>query len=267
MILLDLAQIEFRVISGRMAQGVMLIILGALTIFAIEFSKRRPEKVRVRKIPAVEAVDEAIGRATEMGRPVFFTPGMHGIGDLNTLAALSILGDVARKTARYGIPIIVANRYYTVYMAAEGIVKQAYAAEGKADMYQPEMVRFIASEQFAFASGILGIFQRERPAANFFLGYFYAESLELAEAGYNIGAIQIAGTTATVQMPFFVAACDYALIGEELYAAAAYITRDPKIIGVLFAHDIGRYIALVMLLIGIIAICSGSRFILDLLAK
>lgn len=161
MILLDLAQIEFRVISGRMAQGVMLLILGALTIFALEFSKRRPEKVRVRKIPAVEAVDEAIGRATEMGRPVFFTPGMHGIGDLNTLAALSILGDVARKTARYGIPIIVANRYYTVYMATEGIVKQAYAAEGKADMYQPEMVRFIASEQFAFASGVLGIFQRE----------------------------------------------------------------------------------------------------------
>lgn len=265
--LLDLAQIEFRIIPGRMAQGIMLMILGALTIFALEFSKRRPEKVRVRKIPAVDAVDEAIGRATEMGRPVFFSPGMHGIGDLNTLAALSILSDVARKTARYGVPIIVGNRYYTVYMAAEGIVKQAYAAEGKADMYQPEMVRYIADAQFAYASGVLGIFQRERPAANFFLGYFYAESLEIAEAGYNIGAIQIAGTTATVQMPFFVAACDYVMLGEELYAAAAYITRDPKIIGVLFGHDIGKYISLTLLLLGIIAISAGSRFLLDLLAR
>jgi hypothetical protein len=267
MIILDLAQIEFRVTSGRMAQGFLLLIFGILTIFALELSKRRPEMVKVRKIPAVEAIDEAIGRATEMGRPVFFSPGMSGIGALETLAALSILGDIARKTARYGIPLIVANRYYTVYMAAEGIVKQAYTMEGKADMYQPEFVRFIASEQFAYAQGCLGIFQRERPAANFFLGYFYAESLELAEAGYNIGAIQVAGTTSTVQLPFFVAACDYALLGEELYAAAAYVTRDPKIIGVLFAHDLGKYISFALLIIGIILITAGSKFLLDLLAK
>ena len=267
MILLDLAQIEFRVISGRMAQGFLLLIFGILTIFALELSKRRPEKVKVRKIPAVEAIDEAIGRATEMGRPIFFSPGMSGIGVLETLAALSILSDVARKTARYGIPLIVANRYYTVYMAAEGIVKQAYTMEGKADMYQPEFVRFIASEQFAYAQGCLGIFQREKPAANFFLGYFFAESLELAEAGYNIGAIQVAGTTSTVQLPFFVAACDYVLLGEELYAAAAYVTRDPKIIGVLFAHDLGKYISFILLIVGIALITAGSRFLLDLLAK
>ncbi|MCS7368923.1 MAG: hypothetical protein NDF57_04375 [archaeon GBS-70-058] len=267
MILLDLAQIEFRVIPGRVAQGVLLLLFGILTIFALEVSKRRPEKVKVRKIPAVEAIDEAIGRATEMGRPVFFSPGLGGIGALETLAALSILGDIARKTARYGIPIIVANRNYVVYMAAEGIVKQAYTMEGKADMYQPEFVRYIAGAQFAYAQGCLGIFQRERPAANFFLGYFYAESLELAEAGFNIGAIQVAGTTSTVQLPFFVAACDYVLLGEELYAAAAYVTRDPKIIGVLFAHDLGKYISFALLLIGIILITAGNKFLIDLLSK
>ena len=32
----------------------------------------------IRKIPGLEAVDEAIGRATEMGRPVHFTPGSVG---------------------------------------------------------------------------------------------------------------------------------------------------------------------------------------------
>jgi hypothetical protein len=250
-----------------MAQGFLLLIFGILTIFALELSKRRPEKVKVRKIPAVEAIDEAIGRATEMGRPVFFSPGLAGIGALQTLAALSILGDIARKTARYGVPLIVANALYTVYMATEGIVKQAYTMEGKADAYQPEFVRFIASEQFAYAQGCLGIFQRERPAANFFFGTFYAETLELAEAGYNIGAIQIAGATNTIQLPFFIATCDYVLIGEELYAAAAYITRDPKIIGVLLAHDLGKYISFILLIVGIILITAGSKFLLDLLAK
>jgi len=63
---------------------------------------------------------------------------------------------------------------------------------------------------------------REKPAANFFMGMFYAESLILAETGNRTGAIQIAGTDADTQLPFFITACDYTLMGEELYAASAY---------------------------------------------
>jgi hypothetical protein len=57
------------------------------------------------------------------------------------------------------------------------------------------------------------------------------------------------------------------LLGEELYAAAAYVTRDPKIMGVLFAHDLGKYISFILLIVGIVLITAGSRFLLDLLAK
>lgn len=262
---LEISQIILR--EGRVAQGILLLIIGILTIFAMERAKRVPEKITVRKIPAVDAFEEAIGRATEMDRPVFFTPGMSGLGSLPTLSALSILGYVARLTARYNVPIIVANRNWIVYQVAEGIVKQAYMAEGKPDQFAPEMVRYISSWQFGFTAGCLGIFQRERPAANFFMGYFYAESLELAESGYRIGAIQVAGTTATVQLPFFIAACDYVLIGEELYAAAAYVSRDPKILGVLYAHDLGKLLVIAITLIGALAITAGSNAIIELLSK
>ncbi len=56
---------------------------------------------------------------------------------------------------------------------------------------------------------------------HFIKGYFYAESLLMAETSYNVGAINIAGTTAVTQLPFFIVSCDYTLIGEELYAASA----------------------------------------------
>ena len=81
---------------------------------------------------------------------------------------------------------------------------------------------------------------RERPEAVFLLGTFYAESLILAETGHAIGAIQIAGTKETSQLPFFVAACDYTLIGEELFAASSYLSREPVMLGSLKGQDLAK---------------------------
>ena len=73
----------------------------------------------------------------------------------------------------------------------------------------------------------------------FLRGLFYAESLILAETGNSVGAIQIAGTSEAAQLPFFVAACDYTLIGEELFAASAYLTGEPQQLGSLKGQDAG----------------------------
>jgi hypothetical protein len=93
---------------------------------------------------------------------------------------------------------------------------------------------------------------REKPATMFFMGEFFAESLILAETGNASGAIQIAGTAAPAQLPFFIAACDYTLIGEELFAASAYLSREPKLLGSLKGQDMGKAVILVAILIGII---------------
>jgi hypothetical protein len=91
---------------------------------------------------------------------------------------------------------------------------------------------------------------REQPAANFFMGAYYAESLLLAEPGAATGAIQIAGTDSDHQLPFFITACDYTLIGEELYAASAYLSREPALVGTLRGQDIGKGVILSVMLFG-----------------
>jgi hypothetical protein len=78
---------------------------------------------------------------------------------------------------------------------------------------------------------------REKPAACLYMGKFYAESLILAETGNSIGAIQIAGTASQAQIPFFVTACDYTLIGEEFFAASAYLSQKPELIGGVRGQD------------------------------
>jgi len=74
------------------------------------------------------------------------------------------------------------------------------------------------------------------------MGYFMAESLLLAEVGAGVGAIQIAGTDVDSQLPFFFTACDYTLIGEELYAAGAYLSKEPMLVSALKVQDFGKFL-------------------------
>ena len=223
----------------------------------------------INKVAGLEALDEALGRATEMGRPVHYSPGIGDLQNAQTLASFSTLTYVARKCAKFDTSIIVTNRTPSVYPITEEIVRQAYVQEGKLDKYVVDSVRFYSSEQFAYASACVGMMNRERPAANVLLGGFWAESLVIAEVGSQIGAIQIAGTANTHQIPFFVAACDYCLIGEEIYAAGAYLSKDPVLMGNLIAQDWAKMALTVIILVGaLIATASpGANWLATLLNK
>jgi len=220
----------------------------------------------IRRIGGLDALDEAVGRCTEMGRPVHYTFGI-GEMDGNVLASFDVLSYVSGQCARMDTDIIVTNALGEVQMMTEEIVRAAYVNAGKADSYQPDNVRFISNVQTAYMSAILGIFQRERPGANLMLGPFFAESMMLSEAGQQIGAIQIGGTGRTIQIPFFVAACDYTLIGDELFVAGAYIGRKPLQMGAIYAQDFGKWLSLVLMAVGSVLATMGINSVVTLLKK
>jgi hypothetical protein len=121
-------------------------------------------------------------------------------------------------------------------------VRESYTSIGRPDIFDPDRVYFVTDSQFAYAASIDGTMLREHPAANFLIGYFAAESLIIAETGSSTGAVQIAGTDAVSQLPFFITACDYTLIGEELYAASAYISKEPLLLGAIKGEDWGKVV-------------------------
>ena len=97
-----------------------------------------------------------------------------------------------------------------------------------------------------------------------------AESMLFAEGGANIGAIQIAGTTNTVQIPFFLAACDYTLIGEEIFAAGAYLSKEPNLVGTVVGQDWGRILSFCLMVIGCIlanVAADQHKWLVNLLKK
>ncbi|MDD5090259.1 MAG: hypothetical protein PHQ23_05015 [Candidatus Wallbacteria bacterium] len=214
------------------------------------FKAMKGEHLYIRPISGLQAIDEAVGRATEMGKDVLYVPGIYDVSDLPTLASVSILGHVAKKTAEYETDITMPVAAPILFTTAKEVIKEAHLKAGRPDTYKDDCVRYLTGDQFAYAGGVCGIMVREKPATIFYMGTFYAESLILAETGHYIDAIQIAGTTQTAQLPFFVAACDYTIIGEEMYAASAYFSQEPMQLGSLKGQDICKLIAMVSIVIG-----------------
>lgn len=251
--------------TSRSVVVVFVITLATLILWYTRQAGRGRE-VFIRKIPGLEAVDEAVGRATEMGRKMFYIPGTQDMENIQTVAGVTILGRVAKLAAEYETTLEVPVSRSLVLVTSREIVKEAYINAGRPDAFNPDSVQYLTDDQFGFAAALSGKIVREKPATVFMLGLFYAESLILAEAGNSVGAIQIAGTAEPSQLPFFVAACDYTLIGEELFAASAYLSREPKLLGSLKGQDIGKAVVLVVILIGVVIQTLGIYDIAALLS-
>jgi hypothetical protein len=235
-------------------------LISIIIVVMILTARRR--QLFIRRIPGLSAIDEAIGRATEMGRPMICvggldSPGKDGI-EIVKLQALAIITYIISSTARFATRTIVPVFTAQMLPVTEAAVQDAYASEGRPELYNQDDIRFLGGQQFAFAASVAGVIWRERAAATFFFGYYYAEALILAETGRQVGAIQVAGTPATTQIPFFIAACDYVIIGDEFYAASAYLSREPTALGSLVGQDIAKGLIVLFVVIGsLLATLSG----------
>ncbi|MCL5038870.1 MAG: hypothetical protein M1299_03430 [Firmicutes bacterium] len=221
---------------GMMWDAIFVVLLFVAIGVMIQRARAGLPIPAIRKLAGLDAIDEAIGRATEMGRPVHFSPGMSGFTAV-TYAGLAVLSQVAKKAAQYDTRLLVTNRQPLVQPVAQEVVKQAYLEAGRPDAYNPDDVRYLSDAQFSYTVAVMGLYQREKPAANILYGYWMAEALILAEAGAQTGAIQIGANTNTFQIHFFIVTMDYVLIGEEMFAAAAYMSKEPVLTGTVVGQD------------------------------
>lgn len=241
----------------RVNNLVLLIVIIIIFFWAVSHAKRKG--LFIRRIAGLDAIDEAIGRATEMGKPIYYVPGIGGMSSISTIASAFILGEVSKKVAQYDSQIKVPHYDPIVMTVCKEVVKQAFLEAGRPDSYREDINQFISQDQFSYAASVDGMISREKPAAVFFMGYFMAESLLMAEVGATSGAIQIAGTDVESQLPFFFTACDYTLIGEELYAAGAYLSKEPMLLSALKVQDFGKLLVMVSVFFGIILVAIGAK--------
>jgi hypothetical protein len=146
-------------------------------------------------------------------------------------------------------------------------VREAYLRHGTAENFKPENIRFVSELQFPAAAQAMGIMDREKIAANLMFGNFAAEALLLAEAAVGLEAVQIGATTNVLQVPNFVACCDYTLLGDEMFAGGAFYSRDPVRLGAVWGQDIIKLLCIGLLALGALLQTVGSDSLWQILSK
>ncbi len=247
---------------GRVNVMIAVIIFVVAIVYFVT-AARSGKNLFIRRLAGLDEMDNAVGRATEMGKPILYISGLSSVSDVATIAAINILGEVAKKTAEYNTKLIVPCADPIVMSVEQEVVKEACAAAGRPDAYNEDDVFYLTRSQFAYVAGVNGIMVRQRPATILYMGMFYAESLVLAETGASVGSIQIAGTDAVTQLPFFITSCDYTLIGEELYAASAYLSREPVLLGGLKGQDTVKFIAGLFLVAAVIVATLAATGVIE----
>lgn len=238
---------------------VLLLFIGIFAYAADRFKK--DGKFSVRSLEGIAKIEEAIGRATEMGRATHWSYGM-GTFDAQYFAAFTLLEYAAALCAKYDSRMIISIYLPEVVPMTEEIVKKAYAEAGVPERFRPDDIRFWGGSH---NPAMIGTISREQVAGNFMIGSLFHESILSLEAAARYNAIQVMGTSNTHQLPFIAAGCDAIFIGAEMFAAAAQLQPTPVRVGSTTAEDWTTRVMIFLMVAGAFAATAGNTFLKDLL--
>jgi hypothetical protein len=237
----------------------ILILVFAALVLTYFFRARWGSVPYVRPIPGVMALEEAVGRATELGRPVIFVMGVTDLRDIITHASLSILERVAKIAATMRASLVALVRKPDVYPFAESIIREAYRSAGELESFNAqEQVRFLSDDATVYAMTVARTIEETAAGCTMFFGQFDYTSLLMTEPGALRGVLQIAGDPWLNQVPFFVCTCDYTIIGEEFFAAGAYVGSDPALRGSVASQDLIKLVFALLIIVGVICSLLGD---------
>jgi hypothetical protein len=220
-----------------------------MTLWTRRIKQGKPPKVR--KLVGITGVEEAAGRCAEMGQQyaMCVNGGAGSATVYEVTSGYALIGYIARQCAKTGatpfVPLYSSPEYFGMY---QNILESAYAAEGQSEAFRTDFVRQVAlsySSSFNEMVVLAGILQREKIGCTAWFGDVASINSVLAD----IDGISIQGTGSTSNICIVGLLCDYSFLGEELIAAANYISPEPNALATLRGMDVFKLSAVVVALV------------------
>ena len=209
----------------------------------------------LRPIRAFDALRGLTARAIEAGRALHVSLGLGGIASdvtADSLAGLKVLEYLADQSAAAGVPAVVTLADPTLLPVAQDVVRRPYGADREGAAEAARHVRWIAPEPAAYAAGVMDILGGEGVDANVMVGAFGDEYLLMGEAALRRKIAHVGGASDPNALPFVFVTADETLMGEDMYAAGAYLSGEPWHVGSLMAQDFMRWVIAGVIIVAII---------------
>lgn len=245
--------------AGRRFEFIALVVMLSMLYIAIWLAKNRRDP-EMKTLAALEALEEGVGRAAEMGKPVWFGTGMYGLAGQYTvmnICGLRILSAVAELCGKYGVWLQYMANQPNILPVARDLIEEGYDKGGRPEMYDPEMGMFTGGGQMNLIRVSYAYVQREKPGAVFMFGALLSECGSTLGFASKIGTMIFAGTPRLYYQAHLVLLCDYQLIGEELYSAGAILSKDPFQLGILEGQDWTKFVTIGLMFLAMLAVNTG----------
>jgi len=246
-------------VEGRILGLAILILVTAAILYYMQ-SAQAGKPVKLRRLPQIDVIDEIVARCVEMDKGLWFLSGQGIMTNASQLPGIistfGILSYVTEKCAEYGCPIHHPTNLPIAYNIQYELMKEAYEVAGKPEEFHPlDTILYIPAG--AGRPYVTNESWKRKPAGAIMTGFWYHYTIIYAEALQRAGAMTLGGTDTTHNIPFMVAANNYSMIGEEMYAMSAYLSKDPVLGSSLAGQDVGKYIIIALSILAILAGMAG----------
>ncbi len=229
------------------------VIIGSLLLLlALTFLRRKSHPV-FRSIPALTRLYRAIGLSVEDGTRLHVSLGRGGLLTGHggaSLAGLSMLRYLTERTSSSDKPPVATSGDSALTMLSQDTMQAGYKASGADELYQPTTGRLGGMTPFSYAAGTMPILRDENVSANVLIGNFGPEAALIVESAERVNVPTLGGSDDLAAQAVLYAAAQEPLIGEELFAAGAYLGAGPSHNASLTVQDILRWLLILFLLGG-----------------
>jgi len=233
--------------------GLGFVAVFTILIVAFIFIGRNHPSRSLREILTFKKLKRGIGLAVEAGQRLHISLG-HGSLDgqkaASGLIGLSVLERVARVASISDLPPIASSGEGNLSILSQDTLKSAYAAINAEDQYDPLSGQLSGLTPFSFASGTLPLIYDQHTSVNILMGSFGTELALIADVSERVGSITLAGSENLSAQAIIYATAQEPLIGEELFAAGAYLNAGPAHASSLRAQDLLRWVIIGVIIIG-----------------
>jgi len=243
---------------------VELVLTAALVILVWVFISwaKRGKRFYIRKLPAIDAIEDAVGRCAEMGRPVHFCTGQRNyissVEAPQTVAALACLGHTAKSCAKHDVPLMVVVSKAESLPLHIAMLREIYETQGKP--FDIGMIHYFSEYYKSFLMNYIGDVKKFKPGAVMLIGPTVFEYAMIPDVARSVDAMSIGGSSLGdyyVYSPMY----DHALVAEELFAASAYLTREPVQIASIQAEDVYKVLAMGIAVVGTLLLIAGINIV------